>query len=162
MNGAVEQLSNKLGINKLQVFEWKNAILSHINFQINKCMVNFEQQKCKSILNNTFINKGLGKLQHGFVVAQIDKATHNTSFMSKRFQATTLVKEFGVIGIPNKACKLTGDYNKNSFINSTVNKIKQYISMSIPENMKVLPTPYWTPKMHKLATGTVFITARKQ
>ena len=36
MHGAVEQLSNKLGINKLQFSEWKNAILSHIDFQINK------------------------------------------------------------------------------------------------------------------------------
>ena len=35
-NRAVEHLSNKLGINKLQFSEKKNTILSHINFQTNK------------------------------------------------------------------------------------------------------------------------------
>ena len=69
MNGNVEQLSNKLDINKLQFSEWKDAILSHID----KRKVNFEHQKSKSILNNTFIKECLEKLQHDFAVAQIDK-----------------------------------------------------------------------------------------
>ena len=36
INEAVEQLSNKLGVNKLQFSEWENAILNHIDFQISK------------------------------------------------------------------------------------------------------------------------------
>ena len=36
MNGTTEQLSNKLGINKVQLFEWKNTIIRNINFQIKK------------------------------------------------------------------------------------------------------------------------------
>ena len=34
--------------------------------------------------------------------------------------------------------------------------------MSISENMKVLLTPYWIPKMHKSPNGTKFITVNKQ
>lgn len=34
--------------------------------------------------------------------------------------------------------------------------------MPIPENMKVLPTPYSTPKIHKSPIGTRFIIADKQ
>ena len=52
MNGVVEQLSSTLGINKLQFSEWKNAILSHIDFQINKYKNKFQQQKCKPIFND--------------------------------------------------------------------------------------------------------------
>ena len=36
MSGAVDQLSNKLGINKLQFSEKKNTILSYMDFQISK------------------------------------------------------------------------------------------------------------------------------
>ena len=35
MNGAAERLSNELSINKIQFSEWKNAILSHTDFQIH-------------------------------------------------------------------------------------------------------------------------------
>ena len=52
MNGVVEQLSSTLGINKLQFSEWKNAILSHIDFQINKYKNKFQQQKCKPTFND--------------------------------------------------------------------------------------------------------------
>ena len=40
---AVEQLSNKLVINKLQFPEKKNTILSYIDFQIRKCNKKFER-----------------------------------------------------------------------------------------------------------------------
>ena len=41
-NRAVEHLSNKLGINKLQFSEKKNTILSYMDFQISKCNKKFE------------------------------------------------------------------------------------------------------------------------
>ena len=39
---------------------------------------------------------------YDFVVAPIDKAVNNVSFVYKRIYATTLFKEFGVIGAPSK------------------------------------------------------------
>lgn len=47
-----------------------------------------------------------------------------------------------------KYVKSVSGYNKNILIKSTVNEIKQHISMSITENIKVLPTSYWIPKMY--------------
>ena len=129
MSGAVALLCNKRGINKLQFSEWENAILSNVNFQINNYKFNFQHQKCKSVLNNTFIKETLEKLQHDFVVAQFDKAADNLSFIPESFYDTTLLKEFGVIGITDRAFKLISDYNKNIFINSTINKIKQHFSI---------------------------------
>lgn len=61
-----------------------------------------------------------------------------------------------------KYVKSVSGYNKNILIKSTVNEIKQHISMSITENIKVLPTSYWIPKMYNSPTGTISIIARKQ
>ena len=46
-----------------------------------------------------------------------------------------------------KYVKSVSGYNKNILIKSTVNEIK-HISVSITENIKVLPTSYWIPKMY--------------
>ena len=61
MHGAVEELSNTLGINELQLSEWKNAILSYIDFQINKYKNKFEHQNYKPILNNASIKEAMEK-----------------------------------------------------------------------------------------------------
>ena len=47
-------------------------------------------------------------------------------------------------------------------MNSTFNRMKQHFAISIPENMKILPTPYWIPKMHKSPIGYIFKYANKQ
>ena len=57
MRGAIEQLSYKLSINKLQFSQWKNAILSQFNLHINKYKSKFQHSKYKSILNNTSVKK---------------------------------------------------------------------------------------------------------
>ena len=104
MNVAIKQLFIELGINKLQFAQYKNAILSHLNLQINKCKNKFQHPKYKSILNNTSVKEALEKLQHYFLVVQIDRAANKVSFICKRFYATTLLKEVVVIGTPNKMC----------------------------------------------------------
>ena len=53
---------------------------------------------------------------YDFVVAPIDKAVNNVSFVYKRIYATTLFKEFGVIGAPSKTYKLISDYSENFII----------------------------------------------
>ena len=61
INGAVEQVSYKLGINKHYFCEWKRSISSHINFQINKYKNKFQHEECKPIVNKTSVNEGLEK-----------------------------------------------------------------------------------------------------
>ena len=152
---------SKLGINELQFSEWKNAILENIDFQINKYKNKFKH-KCKPVLNNITVKEALEKLQHDLVIAPIDKAANNLSFICKRFYATTLLKEFGVINTSSNTYKSIADYDKNTLINTKINEMKQQFSISTPENMKVLPTPYWIPKMHKSPIGARFIIASKQ
>ena len=78
----------------------------------------------------------LAKLQYDLVVFPVDKPTFNITFICNRSYDNTLFKEFGVIGTPKKTCKLICDYNKSILLNSTVNEIKQYLSMSITEKMR--------------------------
>ena len=61
-----------------------------------------------------------------------------------RFYATTLLKEFRVIGTPpSRTHKLISDYNKNILINSRINEIKHSLR-PIPEilgaNSNILDT----------------------
>ena len=90
----------------------ENTILSHIDFQINKCKHNFHDQKSKPILNNTYVKEALEKMKHNFVVLPFDMAANNVSFICKKFYATTLLKESRVIGTPSKTYELISDYNK--------------------------------------------------
>ena len=110
------------------------------------------------------MKEALGKHQHDFVVAPIDKAANILSFMCKIFYTSTLLKIInnGVLGIPNKRIKLISDYNKIILFNSAINEIKQHFLMPIGENITVLPTPYRILKMQKPPVGTRFIIASKQ
>lgn len=69
-------------------------------------------------MNTTFAKEALEKLHHDFVV------TDNLSIICKRFNATTLIKEFGVTKTPSKTYKLIRNCNKNVLINSIVNEMK--------------------------------------
>ena len=104
----------------------------------------------------------LAKLQYDLVVFPVDKPTFNVTFICNRSYDNTLFKEFGVIGTPKKTCKLICDYNKSILLNSTVNEIKQHLSMSTTEKMRVFPTPSWIPKIHKPTIGTRSTIASKQ
>ena len=48
-----------------------------------------------------------------------------------------------------------------NLMNSTYNRIKLHFSMSVPENKKVLPAPYWIPKVHKPPIVYIFKYAKK-
>ena len=71
-------------------------------FKISKCKNEFQHQKWKPPLNNASLKEALENFQHGFEVARIDTAANNISFMCNRFFATSVIKEFGIIGAPNK------------------------------------------------------------
>ena len=86
------ELSNRSLINLALIsysfLKCENAILSHIDFQINKYNNNFQYQKCKRILNNISVKEDLENFQ--LLVVSTDKATNNVAFIRKRFYATAL------------------------------------------------------------------------
>ena len=66
-------------------------------------------------------------MQHGFLITLFHKIGINVPFICKRSHATNLPKNFGVIGMPSKACEMISSYNKNILINLTVKEIKQHV-----------------------------------
>ena len=89
---------------------------------------------------------------------QLIRQVTNISLICKRIYTITLRAEIAVLSTTSKTYKLISDYNKNIFINSTVNETKQHFSMYISLNR----TPHWIAKMHKSPNDTGFITASKQ
>ena len=53
-------------------------------------------------LNNPIVKKSLDDIHNKFVVAPIDKANGNVSFICKRFYVDVLIKELGINNINNE------------------------------------------------------------
>lgn len=93
MNGTTEQLSNKLGINKVQLFEWKNTIIRNINFQIKKYRNKLQNQNFQPFCNNTTVKEGSGKHQHDFVVIPNYQAANKYPLCVKFFMLLPYLKK---------------------------------------------------------------------
>ena len=93
----------------------------------------FPSQKCKPILNDTSVKEPLEKLQHDFAVALIENTVNNLPFLCKMFDATTVLKEFGVVRTLSKYFKLISNYNKNILIQQLMksNNIFQCLFLKI-------------------------------
>ena len=79
------------------------------------------------IANNISVKEVLknSNMNFVFVAAPIDKTANNASVICRRFYATILLYEFGVIGTPSKTYILISGYDKNILIRLTVDEIKQ-------------------------------------
>ena len=91
----------------------------------------------------------------------IDKAANNIAFVCKRFYAKVLLNEFGILGIPNPTYINLSNSDSQDIINEDVIKIKRIFNIDTNANSKILPSPYWLPKMHKSPIGSRFIIASK-
>ena len=160
LEDTINTLSDNLGITKSAFLEWKMAILDNIDCRISKLKNKFKHNTVKPFLKDTAVKTALSDLHNNFVLAPIDKAANNVSFICKRFYAETLLKEFGIIGNSSKTYQKIHD-NKTSIVNKFVQDIKSLFSLVVNDSMKVLPTPYWLPKMHKTPIGSRFIIASK-
>ena len=96
------------------------------------------------------------------MIAPIDKASNNVSFICKRFYATVLLQELGMLGNPSATYKTIDNCTYNDIIQTTVKDIKQKFKINVSDEMKSLPTPYWLPKMHKAPISARLIIASKK
>ena len=99
-----------------------------------------------------------------YVIAPIDKATGNVSFVCKRFYAKVLIDELGLnIGDhTNISDTYIRETNKDipSIVNNHLSDLANKFSLDdFEENNKCLPQIYWLPKMHKQPIKARFIVA---
>ena len=97
--------------------------------------------------------RSLKKLQEKYVLVLIDKATGNVAFICKRFYASVLLKEWGLIGANGSP---TYEYNINNEKDNIIRKNKKDLSkifkLELPSDCETLPHIYWLPKLHKNPT----------
>ena len=113
-------------------------------------------------LNNHIVKKSLDDIHKKFVVAPIDKANGNVSFICKRFYIDVLIKELGINNINNENDITTYKEHNTSdlqIINKHSNVLHKKFNLSVNQENKILPTIYWIPKLHKNPSKARFIIA---
>ena len=161
LEDTINTLANKLGQPKAAFDNWKHSIITTIEDRIEQLKKKIVPREIKQTLKDAGVITALNDLQNDFVMAPIDKATNNISFICKRFYAKILLKEFGILGTSSKTYEKLST-SLDSVINSTIKDIKSNFSIKTEESMKKLPSAYWLPKMHKSPIGSRFIIASKE
>ena len=105
----------------------------------------------------------LRELHGKYVIAPIDKATDNISFICKHFYALILKQELG-LNFNNPITSPTYTQVMDADIPAVINKHLRDLSNKfgyndIHEDNHRLPTMYWLPKMHKNPIKARFIVA---
>ena len=157
INNLIEELSNKLGISNAAFTQWKMIIIEEIDGRISKLKNSYKQRQFNQQNHNDTL-KHLDLLHQNFVLVPIDKASNNIAFVCKKFYVEVLLKEFGILGNNNFTYQRV-NINKNDIINQHVSYIKNNFSLTVDQQMRTLPLPYWLPKMHKTPIGSRFIIA---
>ena len=103
--------------------------------------------------------KALEDLHQQFVIAPIDKASGNVSFICKRFYADVLAKELGLIGSGGCTTYERIDRIKDGIIEKDCSSLLKKFKLPVPEESKKLPHIYWLPKLHKNPIKFRFIVA---
>ena len=157
INNLIEELSNKLGISNTAFTQWKIILIEEIDSRISKLKNSYKQRQFNQQNHNDTL-KHLDLLHQNFVLVPIDKASNNIAFVCKKFYVEVLLKEFGILGNNNFTYQRV-NINKNDIINQHVSYIKNNFSLTVDQQMRTLPLPYWLPKMHKTPIGSRFIIA---
>ena len=117
---------------------------------------NFEEQK--EALSHFRSRECLKDLQSNFVLAPIDKATGNISFICKRFYVKILLTELGLLGGSSKTYKRYRGSQEN-LIRRQLDALEKDFNIKPLDENKCLPHIYWLPKMHKTPIKFRFIVA---
>ena len=149
---------NKLHKNVLS--DWVGTIGLILDQRIELLNTNRPINRVAEVLKNKTCKDSLSKLQENFVIAPIDKATGNVAFICKRFYATVLIRELGLV---NEVGSKTydGKIRKNSadIVKKNVKDLKKEFDIDVSSDNSCLPHIYWLPKMHKNPIKFRFIIA---
>ena len=120
------------------------------------------------ILDNEDVKKELKALQKCFVLVPIDKASNNIAFICKQHYASVIRAELGYSGrsMRSGTCSsptynLLTDGVSDHIIEEHISELNEY-GLEVEEEMKSLPSMYWSPKLHKDPICSRFIIASKQ
>mgnify|MGYP001792462320 CR=1 FL=1 len=162
VNEFISSASDKYKIHKREFSHWKQTLLAKVDEKISVLKSRFKIRHLYKTLLDVKSQEYLHKLQEDFVLVPIDKAANNVAFICKRFYAMILLKELGLLGVPNPTYNIFHRKNLQTVIRTKVKEVKTNFKMAVSPDMKKLPNVYWTPKMHKTPVGARFIVASKE
>ena len=133
-------------MSKNVLFAWQTEILGVVDERIEKLKMEGEQKETQEVFKNPSSKKCLRDLLSKFVIAPIDKATGNVSFICQRFYALVLAKELGLIGSSNKTyVKHRGGLEK--LVSKQAKDLRKVFKLDVDKDNMCLPHIYWLPKM---------------
>ena len=119
---CVKNWCSKNGINKSFFAEWIITIKGKINDRIIAINNNFQQYKCFDTLSSPDVKQALDDIHQNYIVVPIDKATNNVALVCKRFYASVIVEELGLV---NKLHSLQGKLIKTNHKKINKNQLKE-------------------------------------
>ena len=114
-----------------------------------------------SILDDENANKCLSDLQAKYVIVPIDKASNNVAFICKRYYASVILKELGILGSATSTYTPVEDKTPEDIIGQHKADLKRDFNITVEDSMSSLPDIYWTPRLHKNPVKCRFIIASK-
>ena len=141
--------------------DWEEKVKQKIEERISLLRNRNKQHYTQSVLKNVNVKNCLEDLQDKYVIVPIDKASNNVAFICKRFYATVLLKELGLMGQSNTTYTQVHDGDIESVVSTHCTELKNKFNITVSNGMRSLPDIYWTPKLHKTPVKFRFIIASK-
>ena len=162
LDQCIDNYCRDNALNKVTMSPWLYKVTELIDKRIEDLKVKTKNITIIEKLKEPSIKRSLKNLHDKFVIAPIDKATGNISFICKRFYADVLIKE---LGINNNGYNNSDTYTwiKNTttddLVSTHTDNLKKMFNIKVNDENKCLPSIYWLPKMHKNPIKSRFIIA---
>ena len=167
ISNYISSQCEKLGIPLATFSEWKSKTTEAIDMRINALRRRIPHYRpSRSVFRDETATQELNELQEKYVIAVVDKAGKNYSFICKWYYLKILYNEVGVLN------RVNNDDAENSNVDNTYERVENDIEIlqnqidflkSVNVNVKaeseVLPFIYWNPKFHKSPIKARFIVS---
>ena len=135
IDNCIENYCDRYHLDKVVLKAWKVEIVKAIDERIDEVTPRLEFDPVTETLQDPSCRKSLLNLQNRFVIAPIDKATGNVSFICKRFYAEVLVKELELVGEKSDTYQSIRK-NCNTIVQSNKKDLKKNLESKFPRKMK--------------------------
>jgi len=161
LDDCIYAWSKREGIPLATFNDWKEMIRQKIDDRV-AALVHRNARYTRSAFKDTTVKKCLSDLHDKYVMVPIDKAANNVAFICKRYYASIILQELGLLGSVTSTYTEIGNETPDSIINRHKMELKDQFNINVNGKMLNLPTIYWTPKLHKNPVKFRFIIASKQ
>ena len=158
----IKRWSSKFSVDVKHFDSWQHALFKILDSKISILNNSLTIKQCYSSFDKKNIRSCLKDLHSKYVITPIDKAASNVAFICKRFYAQTLVNELGISSTNSDQTYKKINQNREKLIVKHKKDLKKLFKIEIGDDMSVLPSMHWTPKMHKEPSKSRFIVAAAQ